>query len=483
LTLSIAGLVERNLTVLGLERRGALLKSFRGLEQRWPTDPLLLVDEGGQIVDMNSHAMTLLGLSSASAHVRLEDLAPGLSDAVRRMPENGRGRQTTLILKGPEGHARNVLYRTEPVTVDGRALGSVVVLYSRSPGAMAARAGSARTAHAHRWATRPSSRPKYSFADILGDSPALQDALKLARAVSRGPCLKPVLVLGESGTGKEVIAQAIHTESERAAEPFVAVNCGALPRELVESELFGYAPGAFTGARREGQAGKFEAARGGTLFLDEVDSMPMDVQAKLLRVIETGEVVRLGTAKPVVLDVAIMAASGPDARKRVEEGLFRLDLFHRLSVVEIVMPPLRERRGDIPLLAATFLAREVAELGREPLALSPAAANALAAYYWPGNIRELQNLCARWAITVTGREVGWEDVPGHIRTAVAPGPASPPGEGLRGREDAIIRRTLEETGGQVAEAARRLAINKTTIYRRMKRWPREKEVAVCNRGG
>src|SRR6185436_3045389 len=138
-------------------------------------------------------------------------------------------------------------------------------------------------------------RPKYTFADILGDSPALHDALRLARAVARGHGRKPVLILGESGTGKEVIAHAIHAESDRADHPFVAVNCGALPRELVESELFGYASGAFTGARREGQAGKFEAAQGGTIFLDEIDSMPMEVQAKLLRVIETSEVVRLGS--------------------------------------------------------------------------------------------------------------------------------------------------------------------------------------------
>ena len=204
----------------------------------------------------------------------------------------------------------------------------------------------------------------------------------------------------------------------------MAVNCGALPRELVESELFGYSSGAFTGARREGQAGKFEAAQGGTVFLDEIDSMPMEVQAKLLRVIETGEVVRLGNARPIALDVAIMAASGLDARRRVEEGAFRLDLFHRLSVVEIVMPPLRDRRGDIPLLTAVFLDRECAASGREPLAVSREATAILAGYAWPGNIRELQNLCARWAITVTGSEVHPADLPAHVRGAAAPGPGA-----------------------------------------------------------
>jgi transcriptional regulator with PAS, ATPase and Fis domain len=238
----------------------------------------------------------------------------------------------------------------------------------------------------------------------------------------------------------------------------------------VESELFGYAAGAFTGARREGQAGKFEAAHGGTVFLDEVDSMPLEAQAKLLRVIETGEVVRLGNPKPIGLDVGILAASGVDARRRVEEGAFRLDLFHRLSVVEIVMPPLRERRGDISLLASVFLDRECAAMGREPLALSREATDLLAAFHWPGNIRELQNVCARWAITVTGREVRAEHFPAHIRGGTGFGVEGASRESLRGQEDSIIRQTLLETGGRVAEAARRLSINKTTIYRRMKRW-------------
>jgi len=472
LTLSIARWVERNLRVLGLERSNALLRSFRELERRWPTEPMLLVDDAGKIVDMNSPAAHALGLSSVPSPTQIAALAPELPGHVREASESRGPREQTLLLSWADGRARTVDGRVEPVTMDGRAVGSVVVVSGRLPRTAAGRA-------APRTIDPPPAgghvlRSRYSFADILGESPALQDALRLARAVARGPGLKPVLILGESGTGKEVIAHAIHSESERADKPFVAVNCGALPRELVESELFGYASGAFTGARREGQAGKFEAAQGGTVFLDEVDSMPMEVQAKLLRVIETSEVVRLGSTKPIGLDVAIMAASGPDARRRVEEGMFRLDLFHRLSVVEIVMPPLRERRGDIPLLTTVFLDRECAELRREPLALSREAADLLAAFDWPGNIRELQNLCARWAITVSGREIRSEDLPAHIRGGAGSGPKGALRESLRGREDTIIRQTLLETGGHVAEAARRLAINKTTIYRRMKRWGSQK---------
>jgi transcriptional regulator of acetoin/glycerol metabolism len=468
LTLSIARWVERNLRVLGLERSNALLKSFRDLERRWPSEPMLLVDDAGTVVDMNSHATHALGLPSDRSPTQIAALAPELSGHFRRASESGNHRVQTVVFSCADGRARTMACRIEPVMVDGRAVGSVVVVSGHPPRTPTARAGP-RTIDAPP-AGRQVLRPKYSFADILGESPSLQDALRLARAVARGHGLKPILILGESGTGKEVLAHAIHSESERVDRPFVAVNCGALPRELVESELFGYSSGAFTGARREGQAGKFEAAQGGTVFLDEVDSMPLEVQAKLLRVIETSEVVRLGNAKPIRLDVAIMAATGPDARRRVEEGQFRLDLFHRLSVVEIVMPPLRERRGDILLLATVFLDRECAALGRKPLALSSQAADLLVAFHWPGNIRELQNLCARWAITVTGGEVRSDDLPAHIRGAGGPGPEGAVRESLQGKEDTIIRQTLLETGGRVAEAARRLAINKTTIYRRMKRW-------------
>lgn len=476
LTLSIAGWVEQNLAVLGLERRGALLHSFRGFEHRWPGEPMFVVNENGEVLEMNARAASALGLEGGQPPACISLAGSG---ALTRICEHGDSRLHSLLLDVPGDRERSALGRIEAVRVGGRTVGMVVVLTVPSP-----KAGSGRTDQRRRRSV--SEAPSQRFADILGESPALHKALVLARAVARGPRVKPILILGESGTGKEIVAHAIHAESERADKPFVAVNCGALPRDLVESELFGYASGAFTGARREGQVGKFEAAQGGMIFLDEVDSMPLEVQAKLLRVIETSEIVRLGSASATRLDIAIMAASGPDLRQRVDEGAFRLDLFHRLSVVEIVMPPLRNRPQDIPLLAASFLQKECDELGRKPLALSKAVTERLVHYSWPGNVRELQNLCARWAITVGSDVVGFEDVPGHVAERGLP-PGSPSGHGLRGREDAIIRETLSQTGGNVAEAARVLAINKTTIYRWMKRWGLRKEklqtanaVAHCN---
>ena len=200
--------------------------------------------------------------------------------------------------------------------------------------------------------------------------------------------------------------------------------------------------------------------------------MPFELQGKFLRVLEGGEVVRLGSAAPVRVDVRVVAASNVDLRKRVDEGSFRLDLFHRLAVVEIVLPPLRERREDVRLLAETFLGQEASEAERSPLSLRPEVAAILEAYHWPGNVRELRNLCARWAVTVQGPEVRLEDVPRHVREASVARASAPPADrgGLRQTEDAIIKQALLESGGRVGEAARRLDVARTTIYRRLKRW-------------
>jgi sigma-54 dependent transcriptional regulator, acetoin dehydrogenase operon transcriptional activator AcoR len=467
LTVSIARSIEQVLLVYALRRRDVLLSRFRHLERRWPSNGLVAVNERGKIVDLNPAAERALGLqSSAGPDARLLDLVPELWAPVRQAIASGRPAEERLAVRSRTGEDRLVLCRAEPIVRQGDALGSVLVL---SDPAESSRGDGRRSGG--RASTGGVSR--YAFADLLGDAPPFQAALELARAAAHGPHTKPVLLIGESGTGKELVAHAIHRESPRAGGPFVAVNCGAVPRELAESELFGYAAGAFTGARREGAAGKFEAAHGGTLFLDEVDSISLELQGKFLRILEGGEVVRLGSAAPVVVDVRLIAAASADLRRQVEAGSFRLDLFHRLSVVEIVLPPLRDRGDDILTLARVFLDQECTEAGRASLALPPEVGAWLCRYHWPGNARELRNLCARWALTVAGPTVLASDVPAHMRgtgpALMAPVTAELAGS-LRGVEDAIIRRTLTETGGQVAEAARRLRVAKTTIYRRLKRW-------------
>lgn len=466
LTLSIARSIEQVLMVLSLQRRELLLDTFRALERRWPGDGILVVSKSGRLVGANGPATRALGLSgSAGSAGFLGEVAPEIWSSVRQAIERGGGGEAVLTLREPHGTERPVACRVDPIARDGRTLGSAIVLTESSAGGERPRR--------RREAALPAGRTsRYAFTDLIGSAPAFWEALSLARAAARGPHTKPILVVGESGTGKEMVAHAIHGESRRADRPFVAVNCSALPGELVESELFGYAAGAFTGARREGQAGKFEAAHGGTILLDEVDSMPLELQGKFLRVLEGGEVVRLGSAAPVAVDVRVVAASNVDLRHRVEEGTFRLDLFHRLGVVEIFLPPLRERREDILLLAEAFLKQEASEAGRDPLTLLPEVAACLEAYHWPGNVRELRNLCARWVVTVEGREVRPEDVPRHVREALETrSSATRPGRGgLRQSEDAIIKQALLESGGRVGEAARRLDVARTTIYRRLKRW-------------
>ena len=461
LTVAIARSIEQLFLVFELQRREALRTISRGFERRWPGEGILVVNESGRVVEMNSAAVKALRMRPAVlTNAPLAELIPGLWTPVQQSTESRSSVEEEIAVRMPTGAEKVALCRVEPIIREGRTLGSVVVLSDRST--VSARE-KGRTAMRN-----PGPGPtKYTFADILGNSPVLRETLNLARAAAHSPHQKPVLLVGESGTGKELVAQAIHAESRKASGPFVAVDCGALPKELVESELFGYAPGAFTGARREGQAGKFEAAHEGTLFLDEIDSLPMELQPKFLRALEGGEVVRLGSATPVSVDVRIVAACSVDLRRSVQEGTFRLDLYHRLSVIEIFLPPLRERGDDILLLAAAFIEQACAEVGKEALAVSPEVADCLRAYSWPGNIRELRNVCTRWALTVEGAEILLQHVAGHIREAV---PLKPFADGgLRRAEDAIIRRTLMETGGDVGEAARRLGIAKTTIYRRLKR--------------
>ena len=443
LTVSIARSIEQSLAFLRLERRQALLTTFRGLERRWPTEGILLVSEAGRVLEMNTAAADALGVESAVlSPTPLAEIAPELWGRVCQVVQGGAAPGERVTLQTTTGGPRGLLCRVEPVTQDGRLLGSAVLLSPRSAAPVRGRSGS-----------RPLSAvtaAKYTFADFLGEAPSLREALDLARAAARLPHDKPLLLGGESGTGKELLAHAIHAESRRADGPFVAVNCGALPRELVESELFGYVAGAFTGAHREGHAGRFQAADGGTIFLDEIDSVPLELQAKFLRILEDGEVVRLGSARPVHVDVRVVAASSVDLGQRVREGRFRLDLFHRLGVVEIVLPPLRDRGDDVLRLATAFLEQECAGAGRAPLGISATAAECLVRYDWPGNVRELQNLCTRLVLTVPAPEFRREHLPRHIREAASTGSGAAEAGSLRQVQDAAIQRTLWETGGDVA---------------------------------
>ncbi|AZF10567.1 sigma-54-dependent transcriptional regulator [Pseudomonas sp. R2-37-08W] len=310
---------------------------------------------------------------------------------------------------------------------------------------------------------------RYTFETIQGTSRAIQDALHLGRIASRSD--STTLILGESGTGKELFAQAIHNASERCTGPFVAVNCGAIPRDLVQSELFGHTEGAFTGSARGGSAGKFELADGGTIFLDEIGDMAFDAQVSLLRVLQEGEVTRVGakTSRPV--DVRIIAATHRNLSQAVAEGAFREDLYYRLNVLNITVPPLRMRRDDIPLLARHFLQRCARSLRKSLQGFSPDALALLSAHGWPGNVRELENAIERATNLAMGEWIEPGDLPLEARPRVPASPyAAPPTQDLSSHEMHAIVAALKSTAGNIRLAARQLNVSRGGLYNKMNRF-------------
>jgi DNA-binding NtrC family response regulator len=299
--------------------------------------------------------------------------------------------------------------------------------------------------------------------ELVGRSPAMTRVLELVRQVATNTAT--VLIMGESGTGKELIARAIHRGGPRRDRPFVAVNCGALPADLMESELFGHERGAFTGAHAR-KLGKFEMAHTGTLFLDEVATLRIDLQPKLLRAIQEREIERVGGTRSVKVDVRFVAATNVDLGRAVAGGQFRNDLYYRLHVVPIAVPPLRERREDIPLLVEHFLAKYARLFGKPVREVSPGAMELLQAYHWPGNVRELENVIERSVALVADRVVQLADIP--LDLALKPGRAAWDGrlsfrEALQEFERQLILRALDQARGNQTIAARQLGMHRNTL--------------------
>ncbi len=319
---------------------------------------------------------------------------------------------------------------------------------------------------------RQALRDRRLLENVVGASPAFAEVLRQVEQVAATPAT--VLLTGETGTGKEVIAEAIHELSPRAERRLVKVHCAAIPETLLESELFGHARGAFTGAVRE-KPGLVEVADGGTLFLDEIGEIPLDIQAKLLRVLQEGEVQRIGETAPRKVDVRVVAATNRDLEVEVREGRFREDLWYRINVIPIHLPPLRQRGDDALLLARHFLEQETDRLGRTDLeGFTPEALEALRAYAWPGNVRELQNAIARAAALAPGPLVREEDLPDRVRGATPAGRrlVLPEDMTLEEIERLMILHALEVTGGNKKEAAARLGISLATLYRKLDRYQR-----------
>jgi two-component system nitrogen regulation response regulator GlnG len=285
--------------------------------------------------------------------------------------------------------------------------------------------------------------------EILGQAPAMQEVFRAIGRLSQSTVT--VLITGESGSGKEVVARALHKHSARATKPFIALNMAAIPRDLLESELFGHERGAFTGAQAM-RRGRFEQAEGGTLFLDEIGDMPAELQTRLLRVLSDGFYYRVGGQQPIKADVRVIAATHQNLEERVRQGLFREDLYHRLNVIRLRLPPLRERREDIELLARHFLAKCARELGVEPKRLSAEALRFIEQMALPGNVRQLENLCHWLTVLAPAQVVKVEDLPLELREPVAEPPSAAPGEAT-GSPAAAARASLPPTAGRLEDWA------------------------------
>ena len=412
-------------------------------------------------------AEQLLGQRLSAVHEELSlahTLRTGASEVEQVQQVNGRSTVMTRL----------------PILEQGRQTGAVLVC--QDPVAIQ------RLDRSLRARSRPPQRhAKYSLANLVGESEALRSVRRRAQSCAQSSAT--VLVVGESGTGKELLAQGIHNASARQAQPFVAINCAAFPESLLESELFGYVEGAFTGSSRGGKIGLFEAAHTGTIFLDEIGEMPLSLQTRLLRVLQEREVLRIGATVPTPVDVRVIAATHRDLAQQVAEGLFRQDLYYRLNILGVHLPPLRERHGDLPMLARHLAEKIALRLGNGRLAdegLVQAVAEAGRLYSWPGNIRELENLIERImvfrepALGGVGvsihelREIAPELFVGGSFVAAGEGGARP-GRATNGLVDmesaerVNLRAVLQEAKGNREEAARLLGVSRTTLWRRMRK--------------
>jgi transcriptional regulator of acetoin/glycerol metabolism len=481
-----------------LNNANNLLTELRTILQSLP-EGILLLRRDGRISQMNAPAGTMLGLIPARVTgQRIQEvipLPPILTHALTtEQPlsdeevvfETRQGRVTCLCtLKVLPGSLAPVTPLTHPATTLEPLLPATEPLAesSHEDGFMLLLRSLERVQRlVHRMT---GTRARLTFEHVIGESPVLREALRLARLAAHSN--STVLLHGETGTGKEIFAQSIHTASARADGPFVAVNCAAIPRELITTELFGYEGGAFTGADRQGRPGKFEQAQGGTLFLDEIGDMPLELQTSLLRAIETRTIVRVGGQRSIHADVRIVAATHKQLREEVQRGTFRADLYYRLNVLTIHIPALRERAEDIPLLVRHFLLRQSRTLGR-PLSITPEALAVLQRAPWSGNVRELENLLERISYLLPNNTIGLSDLPPEL----LPVPYTPtaateealslsPIHALTEKHSILkeqstlseVRAILEAyntSNGHLSQAAASLGISRTTLWRKMSKY-------------
>jgi two-component system, NtrC family, response regulator HydG len=432
----------------------------------------LLESEGHEVREAEHAPAALAALEGQPADLVISDVSMPAMDGMQLLEEVGARHPATLFVLmtayGDERAAVRALkagaYDYVPKPFDNEEIRAIV---RRAREVLALRAENQRLRE----------ELAGEFRGLIGDSPAMREVYRIIRRA--GPADVTVLITGESGTGKELAARALHDESQRRSGAFIALNCSALPAELVESELFGHLRGAFTGADRD-REGLFEAAHGGTLFLDEIGDLALPAQAKLLRALEERQIVRLGATRPTPVDVRVVAATHQPLDRLVAAGAFREDLLYRLRVVTLELPPLRERRADIPALVAHFLAGFAARHGRTITGLAEPARRALLAYDWPGNVRELRNAIERAVVLAEGESLELGDLPLQITgatTTLRPTDAAlaelPFAEARARALDAFDRSflaaALERHGGNVSRTARALDLHRQSLQKLLRR--------------
>ena len=420
---------------------------------------IVTVDPAGRIVETNHSARKLLQLPADCEGKPFEDCV-GESYGITDYLKEGRGFRAREILARRSGSTH--FASLDPIRMkSGELVGGLFTVMEKKE--MMRMAVEMTGAHAH-----------FTFDSILGTSPNLLSALHLAHIAAHSTA--PVLLYGETGTGKELFAQAIHNDGDRRTRPFVAINCGAIPKELLESELFGYEEGAFTGAQKGGRPGKFELADTGTLFLDEIGDMPFDMQVKLLRVLQTGEIQRVGGLRTVPVNLRIISATNKDLKQAILQHQFRADLFYRISTLNILVPPLRERPEDILPLAMYFIERHEMRLNRRSRPLPPETAEAIRRYGWPGNIRQLESAVERAVHLAEGGELRPErfGIADLMAAPAAPSASPSASDGAQATLEEIemtaIAEALARFEGNISRTAFALGVSRPTLYRKISRY-------------
>jgi PAS domain S-box-containing protein len=421
---------------------------------------IVSIDQNGAVKTANTHAAEMFGFEEeALLSMHASDLFDGWSDVLAVLRSGQRFMDEDVFVRAAANKLQFNLSAYPVLDAEG-ALRTVILVFKD-------------VKKVRKLANRIMGRRAiYTFSKIIGRNAAFVRVMDFAKKMADSR--SNILITGESGTGKELFAQAVHNHSDRREEAFVAINCAAIPRSLIESELFGYEEGSFTGARNGGQPGKFEVADGGTVFLDEIGEMPLDMQTRLLRVIEEGTVCRIGSSREVVVNVRIIAATNTELEAEVAKGNFRKDLFYRLNVLPMRLPPLRERKDDIPILVEFFMDRITRKLNKRPVDIPPERLRDLVAYDWPGNIRELENFVELM--------VNAEDLPGTVPICAPSGTKACEGqrkpaignprtekesELLADVERHHIEATLLRYKGNVSLAAKALGIGRNTLYRKL----------------